>query len=81
MCTRWDFTVAWLRNSRLLICRFDRPSPTSWSTSSSRRVRASAGVRIRSISRWATEGASAERPAAAVRTAAASSCGGASLSR
>ena len=68
------------KNSCWLICRLECPSATSCHNSISRRLSAASGARIRSISCSAMAGASADFPAAAVRTAVASSSGGASLS-
>ena len=80
MCTRCDFTVASDSIRSWPICRFDEPSATRLSTSSSRGVSDERGVRTLVISRSATPGESAESPCAVDRTAAVSSSGGASFS-
>ena len=81
MCTRCDFTVASDSMSCWPISRFEEPSATSCSTSSSRGVSEERGAlsRVSSLSR--TTGDSEASPRAVERTAASSSSGGASLSK
>ena len=81
MCARCDFTVVSLTNRSPATSVLERPAATSSSTSISRELRLACGARMRLSSRDAITGARALSPAAAARTAAMSSCGGASFSR